>query len=413
MKSVEQHVLDLLELVAPIDPVELGLIEAHGAVLAEPVTSPVSLPHFDNSSMDGYAVVAADVAGASPENPVRLPVVADIPAGDTSATTIRPGQCARIMTGAPLPGGATAVVPVEWTDGGTEQVSLTRDVSDGGAVRRSGEDIEAGAEVLREGVRVGAAEMAVLASVGRRTVRVRPRPRVVVLSTGEELVEPGRPLGPGQIWESNSFMLTAAALDAGCTADRYGFIGDDPATVLETLEGVLPQADIVLTTGGVSMGAYDAVKEVLSRQGTVRFEKIAMQPGMPQGFGTVGGTKTPILTLPGNPVSSFVSFHLFVRPALQRMRGLPAEPPPTVRARLTAPVASSPKGKRSFLRAVLEHDHAAEGAGRAYTVTPVARQGSHQLSALAGSNALAVVPEAVTELAEGSVVEVVKLPDAY
>ncbi|MFC4563618.1 gephyrin-like molybdotransferase Glp [Nocardiopsis mangrovi] len=407
MKTVEQHISDVLRLVDPLEPIELDLLRAHGAVLAEQVDSPVSLPGFDNSSMDGYAVVAGDLAGASEEHPVRLPVVADIPAGDASALAIRSGYCARIMTGAPMPSGADAVVPVEWTDGGQASVAIGRPARVGNAVRRSGEDVEKGTTVLRSGVRLGAAELGVLAAVGRKAVRVHPRPRVVVLSTGEELVEPGSAIGLGQIWESNSFMLTAAATDAGCAAYRRGFIGDDPATVLETLDDVLSQADIVVTTGGVSMGAYDVVKEVLSRLGTVHFDKVAVQPGMPQGAGTLGESRTPIITLPGNPVSSFVSFHLFVRPALRRLRGLPAGPPPTVRARLTAPVAS-PEGRRSYLRAVLTYDGGAEGV--AYSAEPALRQGSHQLSALAETDALIVVPEGTTALDAGSVAEVVPLP---
>ncbi|MGI5120161.1 gephyrin-like molybdotransferase Glp [Marinactinospora thermotolerans] len=403
MKSVEQHVADILDVVGPIDPIELDLLRAHGGVLAETVASPVALPQFDNSSMDGYAVRAADVAAAVPGAPVTLPVVADIPAGDASSGAIPPGTCARIMTGAPMPTGADAVVPVEWTDGGVARAAIHHPVRPGNAVRRAGEDVEKGTTVLREGARVGAAELAVLAAVGRRSVRVRPRPRVVVLSTGEELVEPGEPIGPGQIWESNSFMLTAAARDAGCDAYRHGFIGDRPETVLATLDDVVPRADVIVTTGGVSMGAYDVVKEVLSRLGTVRFEQVAVQPGKPQGFGTVGSPATPILTLPGNPVSSFVSFHLFVRPALFRLRGLPPEPLPSVRARLAEPV-TSPRGRRSYLRAVVEYD--ADG----YTAAPALRQGSHQLSALAEANALVVIPEDVTELPAGEEVEALRLP---
>lgn len=409
MKSVEQHTADLLELVAPPEPIELDLLRAHGTVLARPVASSVSLPRFDNSAMDGYAVVAGDVQAASERHPVALPVVADIPAGDASAVAVRSGYCARIMTGAPMPAGATAVVPVEWTDGGVANVRINRPVAPGNAVRRSGEDVEEGTTVLRSGARLGAGELGVLAAIGRRTVPVYPRPRVVVLSTGEELVEPGRPIGPGQIWESNSFMLTAAAKDAGCDAYRYGFVGDDPASVLDTLDDVLVQADIVLTTGGVSMGAYDVVKEVLSQQGTVEFTKVAMQPGMPQGFGTIGADKKPILTLPGNPVSAFVSFQMFAQPVLRKLRGLDPEPLPTVHARLGAPVVNSPRGRRSYLRAVLEY--AGPGQEVSYTVFPAVRQGSHQLSALAETNALVVVPEAVTGMAEGDLVEVVRLPD--
>ncbi|WP_159943991.1 MULTISPECIES: gephyrin-like molybdotransferase Glp [unclassified Nocardiopsis] len=408
MKSVEQHVADVLALINDPEPTQLDLLQAHGAVLAEAVTSPVSLPGFDNSSMDGYAVHAADLASASPDAPVRLPVVADIPAGDPSPVAVLPGMCARIMTGAPMPSGADAVVPVEWTDGGTARMTVDRPVKPGNAVRRAGDDVVEGTTVLRPGVRIGPGEMGVLAAVGRRSVPVYPRPRVVVLSTGEELVEPGRPLGPGQIWESNSFMVAAAALEAGCEVHRHGFVGDDPATVLDTLEGLLVRADVVVTTGGVSMGAHDVVKEVLTRQGTVEFTQVAMQPGKPQGFGTVGPDRTPIITLPGNPVSAFVSFQIFVRPALRKLRGLAPDPLPWTRAVLTSPV-TSPKGRRSYLRGVLEespHGRAAEA-----TVAPASHQGSHQLSALAGANAFVVVPEEVTEVAAGTLVQVLRLPD--
>ncbi|MFD6950967.1 molybdopterin molybdenumtransferase MoeA [Nocardiopsis sp. TSRI0078] len=408
MKSVEQHVADVLALIAEPEPTELDLLQAHGTVLAEAVTSPVSLPGFDNSSMDGYAVHAADLASASAEAPVRLPVVADIPAGDASPTAVLPGMCARIMTGAPMPTGADAVVPVEWTDGGTARVSVDRPVKVGNAVRRAGDDVTEGTTVLRPGVRIGPGEMGVLAAVGRRSVPVYPRPRVMVLSTGEELVEPGRPLGPGQIWESNSFMIAAAAQDVGCEVHRHGFVGDDPETVLDTLEGLLVRADIVVTTGGVSMGAYDVVKEVLTRQGTVEFTQVAMQPGKPQGFGTVGPDRTPIITLPGNPVSAFVSFQIFVRPALRRLRGLDPDPLPSTRAVLTAPV-TSPEGRRSFLRGVLEESP--HGPCADSTVAPALHQGSHQLSALAGANAFVVVPEEVTELAAGTSVQVLRLPE--
>lgn len=407
MKSVEQHIADVLELVSTPEPTELDLLQAHGTVLAESVASPVSLPGFDNASMDGYAVHAADLEQASEEAPVRLPVVADIPAGDPTPVAVRPGMCARIMTGAPLPDGADAVVPVEWSDGGTARVTIDRPVGVGNAIRRSGDDVHKGVTVLKPGVRVGAGEMGVLAAVGRRTVPVFPRPRVVVLSTGEELVEPGRPLGPGQIWESNSFMIAASARDEGCEVHRYGFVGDDPAGVLDTLEGLLVRADLVVTTGGVSMGAHDVVKEVLSRQG-VEFTRVAMQPGKPQGFGAIGPDRTPILTLPGNPVSAFVSFQVFVRPALRKLRGLEFRLLESARARLTAPVVSPP-GRRSYLRAVVEEMADDRGAER--TVAPASRQGSHQLSALAGANAFVVVPEDVTELPTGALVEVVRIPD--
>ncbi|MQA97629.1 MAG: molybdopterin molybdenumtransferase MoeA [Streptosporangiales bacterium] len=405
MIPVDRHIERILSVVdAPLEPIELALMEAQGTVLAEEAAAPVSLPPFDNSAMDGYAVVTSDVATATSDAPVSLPVVADIAAGDTGAYAIRPGMCARIMTGAPLPGGADAVVPVEWTDGGVAKVRIDRAPKLHNAIRRAGEDVAAGTVVLRPGRTLGAGELGVLASVGRRTVRVHPRPRVVVLSTGAELVDVGKQLATGQIWDSNSYTLTAAASEVGALGYRHGFIGDEPALVLDTLEDLLVRADILITSGGVSMGAHDVVKEVLSRLGTVDFTKVAMQPGMPQGFGVIGEDRTPIFTLPGNPVSAYVSFQLFVRPAIQRMRGLDPRALPTVNARLTHPVRS-PQGKRSFLRATLTY-----GGDGEYRAAPVTRQGSHQLSALAETDALVIVPEEVTELAAGVGVKVLRLP---
>ncbi|WP_062346468.1 molybdotransferase-like divisome protein Glp [Herbidospora yilanensis] len=394
LKPVDRHLADILATVRPLAPLELDLERALGAVLAEDVTAPVDLPPFDNSAMDGYAVVAADVADA----PVTLPVTEDVAAGDPLIRAIGPGLTARIMTGAPLPAGADAVIPVEYTDGGTANVVIHKQVERGNAIRRAGEDVRVGDVVLAAGTRIGAAQIGILAGVGRRRVLVRPVPRVAVLSTGAELAEPGTPLGYGQIWESNSFMLAAAVREAGGEAFRVGSVTDDPRVFMETLDAQLVRADAVITSGGVSMGAYEPVKEGLSPLGTVRFEKVAMQPGMPQGFGVVGDDQIPIFTLPGNPVSSYVSFVLFVRPALRRMQGLPASLPSTVQAVCGARLRS-PQGRRSYLRAVLTGG----------TVTPARGQGSHQLAALAAADALIVIPEDVTEVPEGTTVEVIPL----
>ncbi|MFI6325490.1 gephyrin-like molybdotransferase Glp [Nonomuraea sp. NPDC050556] len=395
MKSVDTHLAEILATVRTLAPLELELERTLGTTLAEDIVSPVALPPFDNSAMDGYAVRAEDVAGA----PVTLPVIDDVAAGSDELRAIGPGHTVRIMTGAPLPAGADAVVPVEWTDGGTANVTINRPVPLNNAIRRSGEDVQAGDVVLRAGTHIGAAQLGIIAGVGRRRVWVRPRPRVVVLSTGAELVEPGAKLGPGQIWDSNSFTLTAAVREAGGDGFRAGTVADDPAVFLDHLDAQLVRADAIITSGGVSMGAYEPVKEALSPLGTVRFEKVAMQPGMPQGFGVVGEDQVPIFTLPGNPVSSYVSFMLFVRPALRKMRGLPAGPPETVTAHVIGPLRS-PDGKRSYLRGVLADDG---------TVAPVHGQGSHQLAALASANCLIVVPESVTEVPSGASVQVIRL----
>lgn len=395
MRSVDDHLADILLTVRALAPLEVDLEQALGTTLAEEVTSPVPLPPFDNSAMDGYAVRAEDVR----QPPVTLPVLGDIAAGDDGRLTVGPGTVTRIMTGAPMPEGADAVVPVEWTDGGTAQVTIDRPAPPGNAIRRAGEDVRAGEVVLPAGTLIGPAQLGILAGVGRRRVLVRPRPRVVVISTGAELAEPGTPLAPGQIWESNSYTLVAAVREAGGDGYRAGVVADDARLFLDQLDAQLLRADAVITSGGVSMGAYEPVKEALGPLGTVRFDRVAMQPGMPQGFGVVGEDQIPIFALPGNPVSSFVSFMLFVRPALRKMRGLPAGPAPTVRA-LTASPLRSPQGRRSYMRAVLTADG---------TVTPVRGQGSHQLAALAAANALIVLPEDVTELPEGATVEVIPL----
>ncbi|GGM82068.1 molybdopterin molybdenumtransferase MoeA [Thermopolyspora flexuosa] len=398
LKPVDRHLEEILATVRAVTPLELDLDQALGTVLAENVTSPLPLPPFDNSAMDGYAVRAEDVAGASETRPVVLPVMDDVAAGDGRTYAVGRGMAARIMTGAPVPGGADAVVPVEWTDGGTVRVAIRRAPEPGNAIRRAGEDVRPGQVVLPAGTPIGPAQLGILAGVGRRRARVLPRPRVVVMSTGAELVPPGEPLAPGKIYESNSYTLCGAVRQAGAEAYRAEAVTDDPAVFLDRLESQLVRADVVITSGGVSMGAYEPVKEALAPLGTVRFDKVAMQPGMPQGFGVVGEDRVPIFCLPGNPVSAFVSFVLFVRPALDKMRGLPAGPPKTVPATVDAPLRS-PKGKRSFLRGVLDGD----------VVSPVRGQGSHQLGALAAANALIVVPEDVTEVPKGATVRVIPL----
>jgi molybdopterin molybdotransferase len=398
MKTVAEQLATILSVVQTLHPLELGLMDAHGCVLAEDVVAPAPLPGFDNSAMDGYAVRVADLDSV----PVTLPVVGDVAAGPASPLRVQPGLCVRIMTGAMMPAGADAVVPVEWTDGGVANVRIDRRPDPGGYVRRAGEDVSAGDVVLATGTHLGAAQIGLAAAVGRSRLVVRPRPRVVVVSTGSELVEPGEPIGPGQIQDSNSPALTAAALEAGAIAYRVGIVPDDPRRLADTLEDQLVRADLLVTSGGVSVGAYDVVKDVLSRLGTVSFDKIAMQPGMPQGFGTIGPDRTPVFGLPGNPVSALVSFEMFVRPAIRTMLGAFPIERPRVQA-ITDVALDSPPGKRSFLRVSLEV------RDNAYRVRPVSGPGSHLLAGMARANALAVVPEGVTRIEAGSPVEVLVL----
>ena len=402
MRSVEEHLAAVLADASPLEPLELPLTDALGCVIAHEVRAGWPLPSFDNSSMDGYAVQAADLATASPQTPAVLTVIDDVPAGDRARMRVVPGSAVRIMTGAPLPDGADAVVPVEWTDAGTTTVSVERPVDSGAFIRRAGEDVAAGARVLRADTVLGPRQIAVLAAVGRASVAVRPRPRVVVLSTGDELVDPGTQIRFGQVIDSNGVMLAMAAQAAGAQAFRAGPVPDDEAVFLSTLEDQLIRADIIITSGGVSMGAYDTVKAVLSRVGTVEFVKVAMQPGMPQGFGVLGPDRVPIFTLPGNPVSAYISFEVFVRPVIRRMLGHEEVHRPSVRA-VSLSTFESPGGKTQFARGALGVED-----GR-YVVRAVGGQGSHILGGLAKSNAVIVVPPEVTTVSEGDTVTVMDL----
>ncbi|KOU31539.1 molybdopterin biosynthesis protein MoeA [Streptomyces sp. WM6372] len=428
--SVDEHLADVLAAIRPLEPIELQLLDAQGCVLVEDVTVPVALPPFDNSSMDGYAVRTADVQGASEEFPAVLTVIGDVAAGSGELPTVGPGQAARIMTGAPLPPGAEAVVPVEWTDGGSGggaaagmtpasaapegaggEVRVHRAAEARAHVRARGSDVQAGDLALAAGTVLGPPQIALLAAIGRGTVRVRPRPRVVVLSTGSELVQPGESLAAGTIYDSNSFALAAAARDAGAISYRVGAVADDAETLRSTIEDQLIRADLLVTTGGVSVGAYDVVKEALSSVGStdegadggrMDFRKLAMQPGKPQGFGTIGPDHTPLLALPGNPVSSYVSFELFVRPAIRALMGLADVSRPSVRAALKADKAlGSPAGRRQFLRGTYDAESG--------TVSPVGGSGSHLIAALAHADSLMVVPEDVTSVEPGAELEVVLL----
>jgi molybdopterin molybdotransferase len=429
--SVTEHLESILGQLSPLEPIELQLLDAQGCVLVGDVTVPTSLPPFANSSMDGYAVRVADVKAATPEHPAVLEVIGDVAAGSGELPTVRPGQAARIMTGAPLPPGAEAVVPVEWTDGGTGQgpadtmaafstdpagsggeVRVHQGAEAGQYVRAPGSDVGAGELALAAGTVLGPSQIALLAAIGCPTVTVRPRPRVVVVSTGSELVPPGEPLAPGRIHDSNSFALTAAAVEAGAVAYRVGAVPDEVETLRAAIEDQFSRADVIVTSGGVSVGAYDVVKEALSSLGEafgegaddaghVEFRKLAMQPGKPQGFGRIGPDRIPLLALPGNPVSAYVSFELFVRPVIRTLMGVAPVHRDVVRAVCTQAIDRSPEGKRQFLRGRYDK--------RSGTVTPVGGSASHLVKALAHADALIVVPEEMTSVAAGSDVEVIPL----
>ncbi len=390
--TVDEHVARILDAIEPLPPYDQPLLEALGLPVCEDVNSPMDLPAFDNSGMDGYAVTVADVAGASEDAPRILPVVGEVAAGQTKIFAMSPGTAVKIMTGAPVPAGAEAIVPVEWTDGGAATVRVHQEPAAGQHVRRRGEDVQEGDLLLPDGAVLGPRQLGLMASVGKAQVRSRPRPRVVILSTGAELREPGTKLAHDAIYDANSFMLAAAVRSAGAIAYRVGIVSDDPAEFSDTLSDQLVRADVVITSGGVSKGEYDVVKEVLSDLGSVWFGQVKMQPGKPQGFGHVGEDRTPIFTLPGNPVSAYVSFELFVLPALRRMMGRVPYRRPRLRLRAGQTFRSA-YGKEQFVRAKYAPNE------RGGTVTPVGGHGSHLLGDLSWSDAIIVVP-AETEIVE-------------
>ena len=356
---------------------------AAGLVLATPIVADEVVPPFDNSAVDGYAVRAADVASV----PVELRVVGELAAGAAPTVVVGAGEAIRIMTGAPMPEGADAVVMVEDSERlGDHAVRLTRSVPPGAAIRGAGDDVRIGDELFAAGTTITPAVAAVLASVNAARVHVYPRARVAVLSTGDELVDDGSPLEMGQIRESNKTMLAALLAEAGCDVVDLGVVRDDEAELERVLRAAASDCDAIVSSGGVSMGDYDVVKAVLGRIAEMHWMQIAIKPAKPFAFGRLGGT--PIFGLPGNPVSSLVSFELLARPALRRMMGHRRLTRASVVAVADVPFGRQPDGKVHFVRVNGEF-----GDDGRYHVRPVGAQGSHQLAATALADAMAVVPD--------------------
>ncbi len=402
LRTVDEQLAAVLDGIGSLEPIELTLLDAQGLLLAEDIRTDFPLPGFDNSAMDGYAVRARDTRDATEDHPVTLQVVGDIAAGMKSRSGMGPGLAMRIMTGAPVPAGADAVIALEETDRGLARVEIARPVRSGECIRRAGEDLMTGAPALGAGAALGPQQLGLLAAIGRDRVLVRPRPRVIVLSTGSELIDVGQRPGFGEVLDSNSYMIACAAKDAGADARRIGIVPDDHAKLLDALESQLLRADVLVTSGGVSMGAYDVVKEALSELGTVEFVRVAMQPGKPQGFGHLGD-KVPIFCLPGNPVSSLVSFEAFIRPAIRKLLGKRSLQRATVQA-VALEGARSPHGIRQYRRGVLRRE-----SGGGYSVSFMGGAGSHLIGSLALSNCLVVITEEEVEVVAGTEVTVIPL----
>lgn len=383
MRSADDHLQLILSLLKPPFPAEVPLAQALGLVTAGEVKAVGNIPPFDNSAMDGYAVRGTDLARASALSPVTLAVVGQGNAGHLATGDVVPGTAVRIMTGAPMAVGADAVVPQELVTRDGDQVTFAAPVADGANVRRAGEDAKPGDLVVAAGVELTARHLAAVAAAGAGTVEVWPAPRVGYLITGDELVAPGEPLGPGQIHESNGTYLAAALTRLGAVPVDLGRVGDDADAVARAVEQA--DVDLVVTTGGASVGDHDPAKEALSSRG-VEFTNVAMQPGKPQGAGRVGGT--PVVCLPGNPVAVAVCVEVFVGPAVRALRGVaePAWEP------MSAAVAwNCPAGREQFMPVVIEHEQVRPATSGG--------SGSHLIARLAVAEALARVPAHVDAVA--------------
>jgi molybdopterin molybdotransferase len=384
---------EVLAAVGLQDPVRRAVWDALGTVLAEDVTAPHDVPPFANSAMDGYAVRATDTAGA----PVELRVIEDVAAGHVAASTVEPGTAIKIMTGAPVPEGADAIVEVEATEPGDGSVRILTSTVAGTHVRPAGGDVSEGTAVFTAGTRLGPAHLGVLSTLGVATPLVREPPRVAILSTGDEVLPPEtESLTPGRIRDANRPLLVGLLGELGVEYRDFGIVPDDGDRLRDTLLRAADECDVIVTSGGVSMGEYDLVKQVLTELGDVDLWRVAMKPAKPFAFGTVAGT--PLFGLPGNPVSVLVAFEQFLRPALLTMTGARAVFRPRLRGTLSEPVDTDPE-KVVFLRVVLSYE------GTEWVAALAGGQSSNVLSAAAAADAFAVVPVGVDSLAAGDAVE--------
>jgi molybdopterin molybdotransferase len=397
LRSVDDARAHVLSQIQPLAPLQLPLTEAYGCVLAQDAVATHDLPAFASSAMDGYAVRAADVAGATPSAPVELKQVGRALIGHRPDVVVGNGEAVQIATGAPVPAGADTIVPVENTSAAGELISFFEAPEPGRHVRPVGEDVREGDVLVAAGRRIGPPEMGLLANAGHPQPIVHPRPRVIVLSTGDELIPPTEHPEFGQVRDSNAYTIFGALRDAGALPMLAGIVPDDVEALKEVVFSRLIQADAFISSGGVSVGERDVVKAAFFRRGDVEFYRVAMQPGMPQGFGHIEGK--PYWGLPGNPVSVFVSFELFVRPALMKMMGRTQLARPEITATLTEDV-EGPKGKMQYARVAVRRGP--EG----WTATPTGARGSNLISTVSRANGLAMVPPGTEVAPAGAPVRV-------
>ncbi|KAA9154581.1 molybdopterin molybdotransferase MoeA [Amycolatopsis acidicola] len=399
-RPVDEQIALVLDSAVRPRPVRVAISEAQGLLCAEEVVAEHALPGFDQAAVDGYAVRSVDVRPVEDE-PVQLPVVGEIPAGSRQPRRLQPGQAVRVATGAPLPTLADAVVPTSYTDGHPAKVTVHRSVPSAGYVRRTGEDVQIGDVAVRQGDTIGAAQVGLLAAVGRSKVLVYPRPRVSIVSVGDELVDIDRTPSVGQVYDVNSYALAAAARDAGAEVSRVGIVPGEPKRLREVVEGRLLMSEVVVVAGGAGGTAGDEVYAALSDLGRIDMTRVAMHPGSAQGFGRLGPDSVPTFLLPANPMSALVVFEVLIRPLIRAARGTRNPHRRVVSARLLSPLAST-KGRRGFLRGQLLRD---ESTGE-YLVQPLGTSGAHLLASLAEANCLVNVDEDLVELPAGEQVRV-------
>ncbi|MBS1691084.1 MAG: molybdopterin molybdotransferase MoeA [Actinobacteria bacterium] len=414
MRSVEEQQARIAAAAVAPRPVRVAIAEAQGLMCAEEVVTERPMPGFDQAAIDGYAVRSVDVRGSGPADDddeaggdggeLSLPVMGSIEAGARTPSRLQPRQAARVQTGAPMPTLADAVLPLRWTDGGENRVRILRGVRSGAYVRRTGDDVQPGDVAVRAGTIIGAAQVGLLAAVGRERVLVHPRPRLSVMSVGGELVDISRTPGNGQVYDVNSYALAAAGRDAGAEVNRVGIVDTDAAKLREVVEGQLNRAEAVVIAGAVGGAAAEAVRTVLGELGDMEVARIAMHPGSVQGFGQLGREGVPVFLLPANPVSALVVFEVMVRPLIRMSLGKRQPMRRIVQARTLSPITSVP-GRKGFLRGQLMRDQdTGDYLVQALGGAPGAS--SHLLATLAEANCLVVVPTEVDELRTGESVDV-------
>lgn len=411
MRSVEEQQARVAAAAVAPRPVRVAIAEAQGLMCAEEVVTERPMPGFDQAAIDGYAVRSVDVLGVGGHDgdehdggDISLPVMASIEAGARTPSRLQPRQAARVQTGAPMPTLADAVLPLRWTDGGSGRVRVLRGVRSGAYVRRTGDDVQPGDVAVRAGTIIGAAQVGLLAAVGRERVLVHPRPRLSVLSVGGELVDISRTPGNGQVYDVNSYALAAAARDAGAEVNRVGIVDGDPANLREVVEGQLNRSEIVVIAGAVGGAAAESVRKVLAGLGEMEVARIAMHPGSVQGFGQLGRDGVPVFLLPANPVSALVVFEVMVRPLIRLSLGKRAPMRRIVSARALSPITSV-VGRKGYLRGQLMRDQdTGEYLVQALGGAPGAS--SHLLATLAEANCLVIVPGDVEEVRTGESVDV-------